>query len=97
MENIKKLVNNNIKVIPRLPIIPNYTMDIDNYGKLIDYVSSLGLTEIHLLPYHKFGTPKYSLLKKEWIMEGVHTPTEKQMSMLKSMAEKMSLKVIVGG
>ena len=41
---------------------PGFTMNSDNTQHVLTMLSSLGIKQVHLLPFHQYGEPKYSLL-----------------------------------
>ena len=73
--NIKTLVKMHKKVIPRVPLIPGYTTDDENIKEIITFVKSLNLTEIHLLPFHQYGSNKYKLLNIDYKLKDIDIPS----------------------
>jgi pyruvate formate lyase activating enzyme len=55
------------------------------------------VAEVHLLPFHQYGEPKYSLLEREWTMAGVKAPEEAEIALIKAMVERAGYRVVVGG
>ncbi len=51
LANLRLLVEQGINVIPRLPLIPGFTMNVDNTQYALVLLSSLGIKQIHLLPF----------------------------------------------
>jgi pyruvate formate lyase activating enzyme len=37
------------------------------------------VNEVHLLPFHQYGEPKYSPLGSEWAMAGIKAPEPKRL------------------
>lgn len=97
LDNFRMLVENGIKVIPRVPLIPGYTLDQSNMQAIIDFLEPLKLNEIHLLPFHQYGEPKYQLLGKPWRMACVTPPNEADINPLRQMAEQAGYHVTIGG
>lgn len=95
--NIKTLVENKKVVIPRIPLIPGYTMDDENIENIIGFVKKLGLKEIHILPFHQYGSNKYEYANKEYILKNVNPSSEQEINNIKMKMEKQGLKVVVGG
>lgn len=95
--NIKLLVKNNKKVIPRVPLIPGYTMDYKNIQYIIDFVMELKLKTIHILPFHQYGSSKYKFLKRDYKLKDLKPPSEKEVESIKSKMEQYGLKVVVAG
>lgn len=57
-ENLKRLVTVAKNVVPRMPIIPQYTADEENIVSIAHVLMSLGFRKIYLLPYHAMGEAK---------------------------------------
>lgn len=95
--NIKTLVEMHKKVIPRVPLIPGYTMDEENIREIIIFVKSLNLTEIHLLPFHQYGSNKYKLLDVDYKLIDVATPSSEAIEKITNQMRNNGLKVIIGG
>lgn len=96
-ENLQLLVRENINVIPRLPLIPGYTLNDENLQRALTLLSSLGLRQVHLLPFHQYGEPKYHLLGQQWVMKDIPAPSVQEMARLRAMAECAGFQVTVGG
>lgn len=69
-ENIRYAVKQpHLKVIGRIPVIPNFNYSIADAHELSKRLLAFGITEVHLLPYHNFGGNKYSLLCRPYTYE----------------------------
>lgn len=97
VENLRLLVDEKISVIPRIPLIPGYTLNNENIERALTLLSSLGLRQIHLLPFHQYGEPKYRLLGQQWSMKDVPAPSVQEIARLRIMAESAGFQVTVGG
>jgi pyruvate formate lyase activating enzyme len=71
LENFRRLVENGVHVIPRVPLIPGFTLCEKNFSQILSFLAPFALPDIHLLPFHQYGEPKYSLLGKRWAMAKV--------------------------
>jgi pyruvate formate lyase activating enzyme len=71
LENLRLLVSEGIHVIPRLPLIPGFTLSTENLQRALTLLTSLGIKQVHLLPFHQYGEPKYRLLGQQWSMKDV--------------------------
>ena len=96
-DNFRRLVAEGIRVIPRLPLIPGYTLGNDNFQRALRFLQPLGITDLHLLPFHAYGEPKYRLLGEIWEMKDVPPPTREEVNVLRLMAERAGFRVRVGG
>lgn len=98
LENAKKLDKYANKLIIRVPVIPTFNATKEEIGEIAKFVSELENTnEIHLLPYHKFGTDKYRWLGREYLMKDIDSPTDKLMEELKQTVEGFGIKCQIGG
>lgn len=95
--NIRMLVEKGMNVIPRIPLIPEYTMNNENVKEIIDFVKELKLKEIHILPFHQYGSNKYEYVNKDYTMKEVKPPTKEEVNSIKGTLEKEGFKVSVGG
>lgn len=60
LENLERLVDNGINVRVRMPLIPTVNDDAYNIERTAEYLSSIGVINIELLPYNNLGTAKYA-------------------------------------
>ncbi|MFS9421134.1 MULTISPECIES: [formate-C-acetyltransferase]-activating enzyme [Citrobacter] len=97
LENLRLLVREGINVIPRLPLIPGYTLNAENLRQALTLLTSLGIKQVHLLPFHRYGEPKYSLLGLPWSMKDVPAPSAQELAALRGMAERAGFQVTTGG
>lgn len=97
LENLRLLVREGINVIPRLPLIPGYTLSPENLQQALTQLSSLGIKQVHLLPFHLYGAPKYRLLGRRWTMGEVKAPAAQEIARLREMAEDAGFQVTLGG
>ena len=95
--NIKTLVKLSKKVIPRVPLILGYTTDEENISALINFVKSLNLTVIHLLPFHQYGSNKYKLLNLDYKLVDKAILSSDAVEKIAIEMKNNGLNVIVGG
>ena len=97
LENLRQLVAEGLNVIPRLPLIPGYTLSEDNMRSVLAFLLSSGIRQLHLLPFHQYGEPKYRLLGWPWQMADVDPPSDADIAKMRCMAEEAGFQVSVGG
>lgn len=97
LENLRLLVSEGVNVIPRLPLIPGFTLSRENMQQALDVLIPLKIRQIHLLPFHQYGEPKYRLLGKTWSMKEVPAPSSADVTTMREMAERAGFQVTVGG
>lgn len=66
IENLKWAIENNIPILPRIPIIPDFNYSLDDANGLAKLLVTVGASRVQLLPFHQFGEKKYLLLNKEY-------------------------------
>jgi pyruvate formate lyase activating enzyme len=97
LDNFSRLAARKIHLIPRVPLIPGYTMNADNFRQILTFLAPFALTEIHLLPFHQYGEPKYRLLGKPWPLAAVKAPEEAEIHPYQALAEAAGYHVTIGG
>ena len=98
LENAVKIAKNANKLIIRVPVIPTFNDTEEEIRQIALFAKSLdNVDEIHLLPYHNFGSDKYGYLGRKYELFHLVSPTESKMELLKSVAESTGLKCQIGG
>lgn len=97
LSNFEMLLDARKVVIPRIPLIPGYTMTEENIGKICSYLKRKNILEVHLLPFHQYGSRKYEYLEKTYLLEDVDPPTKEVVNQYKQLIETYGLQVVVGG
>lgn len=96
-ENAKKIAKR-VKVTVRTPVIPGFNDTAAEISDIAAFAAELsGVTEIHLLPYHRLGYDKYIGLGREYSMGDAALLTHEKINELKSAAEKSGLICKIGG
>ncbi|MFZ5968384.1 MAG: [formate-C-acetyltransferase]-activating enzyme [Bacillota bacterium] len=96
-DNFMKLVQKGVSVIPRIPLIPTFTMHEKNICDIIDFMKPLEIKEVHLLPFHQYGSAKYKGLNKPYPLKGLFPPSTEEITAIQSTFEKEGFNVIIGG
>lgn len=97
IENLRLLVSEGIHVIPRLPLIPGFTLSTENLQRALALLASSGIKQVHLLPFHQYGEPKYRLLGLQWSMKDIPAPSAQEVAALREIAECAGFQVTTGG
>jgi pyruvate formate lyase activating enzyme len=98
LENAERLARNGRKLCVRLVLVPGYN-DGGDMTRRLNFVKSLGkaVVRIDILPLHRLGAGKYRALGIPDPMEGMpECPAETAASAARE-AERMGLKVSIGG
>ncbi len=98
LENARKIAEKAKKLIIRVPVIPTFNDTAEEIGAIAQFAASLpNVDEIHLLPYHPFGSDKYAALGREYTLSEIVTPSDAHMETLKAVCERAGLKAQIGG
>ena len=65
LENFVRLLDLDIRLVPRIPLIPNYIATRKNLAALADFFSTHGIRQCEFLYYHPGGRDKLIRLKKQ--------------------------------
>ena len=104
LDNARYIAEHHGHLIIRVPVIPGFNDTPAEIAAIARFAESLpGVHELHLLPYHRLGTDKYTGLGREYTLSHITPPTAAHMQMLKETAERESqrlsghLRVQIGG
>ncbi len=97
LENLKKLssVHNNIFI--RFPIIPGINDDSQNIKETGEFLSSLKIAQVNILPYHYIGIDKYRRLGRNYKLVTTQPPSEEKLSEVSAILSKFNLNVKLRG
>jgi len=96
LRNLTMLAEGGSAVVVRVPIIPGVNDDAANLDDLSKFLAPLGLREVDLLPYHRYGSDKYRRLHRAYEMEGVLPPSDAQMELLAERLRRDGFTVRIG-
>jgi pyruvate formate lyase activating enzyme len=97
LENLKRLSEENKKIVIRLPVVPGINDDEDNLSQMADFLRSLKtVTEISLLPFHKMAKEKYRGLQKQNPSENLSPPSAERLEKIKGDLTSFGFTVYVG-
>ena len=98
LENAKKIAKSAVELIIRVPVIPSFNCSEEEIRDIANFAKSLdGVKELHLLPYHRLGEPKYKGLGREYAMGDVGTIPASHIERLKRVVEETGLVCHIGG
>ncbi len=69
IKNLSWAIQNNLNVLPRIPVIPDFNNHLEDAKGIATLLKSVGATQCQLLPFHQFGERKYELLGKEYTLK----------------------------
>jgi pyruvate formate lyase activating enzyme len=98
LENARRIAALGKSLVIRLPLIPGYTDSGENVAAVAAYAGQLpGVEEIHLLPYHRLGEPKYRRLERPYALEAMPSYPRARAEALAEVVRQWGLRVRVGG
>ena len=98
LENARKITDAGARVIVRTPVIPTFNATKEEIGEIAKFASSLkGVTQMHILPYHRIGTDKYKGLNRDYSLTGIEPPSKELMNELLEVVNSYGLKGQIGG
>ncbi len=98
LQNARLIAEKAKQLIIRVPVIPTFNDTEAEISDIAAFAASLpNVREIHLLPYHRMGTDKYTGLGREYTMAHITPPTAEHMELLRRKAESYGLKALIGG
>lgn len=86
-----------VPMLVRVPVIPGFNANIRDLADIGEFTRELGLAELHLLPYHRFGAPKYASLGFPYRLNELVPPETVEMETFRDGLVKLGLKVRIGG
>ncbi|MEH2957248.1 glycyl-radical enzyme activating protein [Candidatus Merdisoma sp. JLR.KK006] len=72
LENMRYALEQKIPVIARIPVIPGFNANKKAATGMAALLKDMGITEVHLLPFHQFGEKKYEQLGIPYEMSGMN-------------------------
>lgn len=97
LENAKKIAQKFNKLIIRTPVIPTFNATVEEIRAIAKYAKSIGVKEMHILPYHRLGKDKYYGLNRSYSMEEIEPPSKELMYELLRVVQSEGLKGQIGG
>ena len=98
LENAKKITDAGARLIVRTPVIPTFNATKEEIGEIAKFASSLkGVTQMHILPYHRIGTDKYKGWNRDYSLTGIEPPSKELMNELLEVVNSYGLKGQIGG
>lgn len=98
LQNLRRVTDLHDNVVIRVPLIPGVNDTPEEFGAMMDFVSSLRTVNgVHILPFHQFGAGKYSLAGIPYALADMEEDNEQGIERCKGIAEQHGLRVNLGG
>lgn len=98
LQNLRLLSTLGKRIWIRIPIIPGINDDDENISataKLI--ISTAGVEQVNLLPYHNTAMEKYKRLGKEYLLHDTKIPQKDYMDRISGLYRLHGVNVLIGG
>lgn len=96
LDNLKKIRRTGKEVIIRIPLLHGVNDDWENMERTAALALECGIGELHLLPYHRYGEPKYTALGRSPWKKDAGVPETKTTELVEKLSA-YGLKIVVGG
>ncbi len=98
LENAKRIAKSGVDLVIRVPVITGFNCKAEEIRDIANFASTLdGVTQLHLLPYHRLGESKYEGLGREYTMGDAPLIPDSHMQKLKRIVEETGLYCHIGG
>lgn len=97
LNNARLAATLGIQMMIRVPVIPGFNDDLNQITAIGKFARELGVSELHLLPYHKYGITKYASLGRAYTLSEANAPTQSQMDSFRDELQALRLRVRIGG
>lgn len=97
LENARKLAKAGVNIIIRIPVVPTFNHTKGEILDIAQFTKSLGIRELHLLPYHRLGQDKYQGLGRDYELSHIEPMNIEYMKELLAVVESVGLHSQIGG
>lgn len=97
LDNLKRISKTHSKIVIRIPLIPDVNTG-DEFEKIVHFLDEIaGISYVHILPFHQFGSSKYKSINKKYEMSGVSLLKKDVIEHCRQQLGEHGYKVDVGG
>ena len=97
LENARIIAKEAKRLIIRTPVIPTFNDTVEDIKAIARFAKEIGVTEMHLLPYHRIGSDKYAGLGRKYGMAHINVPDKEKMQTLLDAVKKEGVDGLIGG
>lgn len=97
LENLRLLSSEGATIQLRLPLIEGINTSDEDIQKIIEFISSLTVHSVNLLPYHPMGQGKYTKMNIEYPLETLIRPSDVRLEDIQARFRQENYKVQIGG
>ncbi|MBQ0124975.1 MAG: glycyl-radical enzyme activating protein, partial [Clostridiales bacterium] len=92
-----KLARDARHLVIRTPVIPTFNATPEEIRDIARFARSIGVEEMHILPYHRLGKDKYAGLGREYTLNDIEPPSKELMQELLDVVLSEGLRGQIGG
>jgi len=97
INNLKLLARKHNNIVIRVPVVPGINDSSDDMLAIGEFVLTLGIKSLNILPYHNTGMDKYRRLHLEYKIPETKPPSQERMGEIKDRLESLGLNIKIGG
>jgi pyruvate formate lyase activating enzyme len=93
LSNLDLAIKSGVKIIIRIPLIPDYNTSDEALAAIAEAVKEkCGDDEVNIMPYHSYGSNKYRMIGKVYPLEDLRSLMHQEKSRAKEVFESYGLK-----
>ena len=96
-ENLSRLSKGYRNLIVRIPYIPGFNSSIEDLTAMIKDIRNMGIKNIEILPYHRFGSAKYGGLGKPYTFKDVLPVQPESVGHIIEIGKRNHVDIKIGG
>lgn len=97
LEHIRYAVLSEKDVVVRIPVIPRFNHSVGTAQRYTEVLTELGVTTVHLLPFHQMGLGKWEALGLDYLYRNDRNMRKEEVSEMKAVFERAGFQVQIGG
>jgi pyruvate formate lyase activating enzyme len=101
LDNLKYLIDKKNTIILRCPTIEGINNDIKHFTEIVNLLEKIDnnkvISEIHVLPYHRYGVDKYEVIGKQYDLKEVKELADEEVDPIRKYLVSKGFRVKIGG
>ncbi len=95
LTNLQVLARHHKNIIVRMPIIPGINDDESNIRRSGEFLATINIKRVELLPYHKMATDKYTRLGEKYLLPDLTEPAKDSMEKIKILLSTYGPEILI--
>jgi pyruvate formate lyase activating enzyme len=98
LDNLRALGEIHPNIWIRVPVIPGLNDDDEHVERVARLaLTTPGVRQINLIPYHRSGMAKFRRLGKTYALENIPNPSDEQLERMRDKLSSFGLTAVMGG